>query len=344
MAAHGPTTSRLAIVRGNHSDVSAPLAIDVRGLTRVFDGGGHPIRALDDVNLQVRQGECVALLGVNGAGKTTLAKVLSTLLLPTSGSARIAGFDVVREAREVRSRLAVVFGGERGLYAMLTGRENLEYFGMLAGVRRRDLRTRVPELLSEVGLADARDRRVEGYSKGMKQRLHIAAGLIGDPEVLLLDEPTVGLDPNEAERLRGHIAGLAGSGVTVLLTSHYLLDVERLAERVLMIDHGRITHDMSLREFAAVAGYEAAVIVTTSTPVPDSLVRAVEALEGVVVSRLEPANGAATGNLTLLVDRWQPRLLEDLGRALDGVPIVDIRVRAAGLEEAFATLTKGASA
>ena len=323
------------------SDATAPSAIDVRGLTRTFDSDGLSVRALDDVNLQVAQGECVALLGVNGAGKTTLAKVLSTLLLPTSGSARISGFDVVREAREVRSRLAVVFGGERGLYSMLTGRENLEYFGMLAGVRRCDLRTRVPELLAQVGLEESRDRRVEGYSKGMKQRLHIAAGLIGDPEVLLLDEPTVGLDPNEAERLRGHIAALAGSGVTVLLTSHYLLDVERLAGRVVMIDHGRITHDMSLREFAAVAGYEAAIIVTMSAAVPDSYLRAVEALDGVVVSEINPPNDEATAIMTLLVDRWQPRLLEELGRALDGAPIVEMRVRAAGLEEAFATLTKG---
>jgi ABC-2 type transport system ATP-binding protein len=319
-------------------------AIDVCDLTRVFEAGNHEVRALDQVTLQIATGECVALLGVNGAGKTTLAKVLATLLLPTSGTARIAGFDVVKAAREVRSRIAVVFGGDRGLYSMLSGRENLEYFGMLAGVRRSELKTRVPQLLAQVGLAEAQDRWVEGYSRGMKQRLHIAAGLVGEPEVLLLDEPTVGLDPNEAERLRGQIGQLAGSGVTVLLTSHYLLDVERLASRVLMIDHGRITNDMSLREFAAVVGYEAAVTVTTSGSVPGRLVQALEALDGIVVASVDRPNGEGTGQVTLLVDRWQPRLMEALGQALDGMTVVDISVRAAGLEEAFATLTRGRSA
>jgi ABC-2 type transport system ATP-binding protein len=326
------------------SDTAFQPAIDVRGMTRVYQDGDRAVRALDDVTLQIAAGECVALLGVNGAGKTTLAKVLSTLLLPTSGTARVAGFDVVREAREVRSRIAVVFGGERGLYSMLTGRENLEYFGMLAGVRRRVLRTRVPELLAQVGLADAQSRRVEGYSKGMKQRLHIAAGLIGDPEVLLLDEPTLGLDPNEAERLRGQIGQLAASGVTVLLTSHYLLDVERLAGRVVIIDRGRITNDLTLREFAAVCGYEAAVTVTTNGAVPRGVVRAAEGIAGVAVSQLEPPDADGAGHMTVLVDSWQPRLLEELGRAFEGASVVEMRVRAAGLEEAFARLTRGPEA
>lgn len=316
-------------------------AIETFGLTRVFDSREGPIRALDDVSLSIAQGECVALLGLNGAGKTTLAKVLSTLLLPTSGSASVAGFDIVREPREVRSRLAVVFGGERGLYSMLTGQENLEYFGMLAGVKRRDLQRKVPDLLAEVGLADARNRRVEGYSKGMKQRLHIAAGLIGEPEVLLLDEPTVGLDPNEAERLRGHIAGLSGSGVTVLLTSHYLLDVERLANRVLMIDRGHISCDMSLRKFAAVAGYEAAVIVSIGADIPDRIVGAIEALEGVAVSQVIAPHAEVAGTMTILVDRWRPQLLQELGTVLREAAVIDIRVRAASLEEAFARLTRG---
>jgi ABC-2 type transport system ATP-binding protein len=319
-------------------------AIEVHGLTRTFTAGSTVVRALDDVTFSVAPGECVALLGVNGAGKTTLAKVLSTLLLPTEGGARIAGFDVVKQPREVRARLAVVFGGDRGLYSMLTGRENLEYFGMLAGVGRRDLRVRVPELLAEVGLDVAADRRVEGYSKGMKQRLHIAAGLIGDPEVLLLDEPTVGLDPTEAQRLRGQIGELVGRGITVLLTSHYLLDVERLASRVLLIDHGRLTHDMSLREFAAVAGYEAAVVVTVGDGAADVIAHKAADLGGITVAQVDRAGGGGNSRVTLLVEHWRPEILVELGEALAGVSIADMQVRAAGLEEAFVALTKGGPA
>ena len=325
------------------SNAATSPAIELCGLTRIFASGSDVVRALDDVTFSVAPGECVALLGVNGAGKTTLTKVLSTLLLPTSGKARIAGFDIVEQPREVRARLAAVFGGERGLYSMLTARENLEYFGMLAGVGRRDLRLRVPELLAEVGLDDAADRPVEGYSKGMKQRLHIAAGLVGDPEVLLLDEPTVGLDPTEADRLRGKIAQLVDGGMTVLLTSHYLLDVERLAARVLLIDHGRLTQDMSLRAFAAVAGYEAAVIVTVGEGAADVVVRRAQEVGGIVVAKIDGTDGDGNEHVTLLVERWQPELLVVLGQALTAVPVLDIQVRAAGLEEAFAVLTKGQS-
>jgi len=326
------------------SDAKSAMAIEVRHLTRVFGSGGRDVRALDDVTLQVPQGQCVALLGVNGAGKTTLAKVLGTLLLPTTGTALIAGFDVVREPKQVRARLAVVFGGERGLYAMLSGKENLEYFGMLAGVPRRVLRTRVADLLAQVGLADSAHRRVEGYSRGMKQRLHIAAGLMGDPEVLLLDEPTLGLDPNEAERLRQQISTLVEGGVTVLLTSHYLLDVEQLASRVLLISNGRITHDMSLGEFAAVAGYDAALRITTTRHVPTAVIQAIEALDGVAVAAVHGPDDADNAGLTILVERWQPSVLEQLGHALSTMPVESIRVRAAGLDEAFAMLTSPRSA
>jgi ABC-2 type transport system ATP-binding protein len=178
----------------------------------------------------------------------------------------------------------------------------------------------------------------------MKQRLHIAAGLIGDPEVLLLDEPTVGLDPTEAERLRGKIAQLVEGGMTVLLTSHYLLDVERLARRVLLIDHGKLTQDLSLRAFAAVAGYEAAVVVTVPAGAADAIARKAVDMAGVKVAQTDGPDGGGTERVTLLVERWRPELLMELGRALVGVPIVDMQVRAAGLEEAFTVLTKGTSA
>ena len=170
------------------------------------------IEAVKGVSFEIQQGELFGLLGPNGAGKTTTIKMLITLLIPTSGSARVLGYDVVKDAREVRKRIGYVFGGERGVYERLSGYDNLRYFAELYGVPPKIQKQRIDELLELVGLKGREHERTEGYSRGMKQRLHVARGLLHDPEVLFLDEPTIGLDPVGARELRSTIASLTAGG------------------------------------------------------------------------------------------------------------------------------------
>lgn len=286
-------------------------AIRLDALTRTFGRGQNQVTALDRISLEVPEGQLIAILGENGAGKTTLTKILSTMLNPSSGTAQVFGHDVVQAARQVRQDTTVIFGGDRGLYEMLTGRDNLAYFGALHGVRRRDLRQRIPALLEQVGLGDAGTRKVQTYSKGMRQRLHIAVGLLTRPKLLLLDEPTVGLDPNESERLRGVIAQMHADGTTVLLTSHNLLDVERLAERVVMVSRGAITHDLSLAEFRRLTG-----------------------LDAVVTAQLRTSDGAS--EVVVPVERWSADTLAALARRFQDQDLVALDVRPSSLEDAFA--------
>ena len=220
-------------------------AIEACELRRVFDRSrgvlrrGEELIAVDGVSLSIPRGEIFGLLGPNGAGKTTTIKMLSTLLIPTSGSASIAGFDILADEREVRRRLGVVLGGDRGLYNKLTARDNLVYFGHLYGVPRAEVGERADAMLELVGLEGRGEDRVEGFSRGMKQRLHLAKALVHDPPVLFLDEPTIGLDPAAAVRVREIIAGLAPER-TVLLTTHYLHEADALCDRIAIIDHGKI--------------------------------------------------------------------------------------------------------
>src|SRR4051812_9078382 len=198
------------------------------------------VEAVRGVSFEVGEGELFGLLGPNGAGKTTTIKMLITLLIPTSGTARVLGRDVVKEPREVRKRIGYVFGGERGVYERLSGLDNLRYFAELYGVPSREQRPRIDHLLDLVGLKGREDERVEGYSRGMKQRLHVARGLLHDPPVVFLDEPTIGLDPVGARELRSVIAELARAGKSVLLTTHYMFEADALCDRIAVIDGGRI--------------------------------------------------------------------------------------------------------
>lgn len=218
-------------------------AVEVEDITRVFEPrrrDGDRVVALDRVSLTIPTREIHGLLGPNGAGKTTLVKILSTVLTPTSGRARVLGHDVVEETQAVRPLIGIVFGGERGLYWRLTGRQNLEYWGALYKLSGRAARARAANLLERVGLAEKADERVEKYSRGMKQRLHLARGLMGDGQVLFLDEPTTGMDPLAARDFRALIGELRGEGRTVLLATHDMSEAETVCDRVTLIDRGKI--------------------------------------------------------------------------------------------------------
>ena len=246
-------------------------AVEVEGITRVFEGkkGKPDVVALDGVSLEIPEGEIHGLLGPNGAGKTTLVKILSTVLLPTTGRARVCGHDVVDETKAVRPLIGIVFGGERGLYWRLTGRQNLEYWGALYKLSARETKSRTQELIDRVGLTERADERVETYSRGMKQRLHLARGLIGDAKILFLDEPTTGMDPLAGREFRALIADLKAERRTILLATHDMVEAETVCDRVTLIDRGKVVatesprtlgHVISRFQRIDVEGVDAAVL------------------------------------------------------------------------------------
>ncbi|KJY36996.1 MULTISPECIES: ABC transporter ATP-binding protein [unclassified Streptomyces] len=222
--------------------------IEVKDVRRTFakkakrkdKGAGSETVALAGVSLSVAKGETHGILGPNGAGKTTLVKILSTMLLPTSGEARVDGLDVVTQVREVRRRIGIVFGGDHGLYDRISARQNLVFWATMYRVEPDQVKRRAAELLERVGLADRADEPVEGFSRGMRQRLHLARGLIGDPSVLFLDEPTMGMDPIATRDFRQLVNELRAEGRTILITTHDMSEAEILCDRVTLVDRGRI--------------------------------------------------------------------------------------------------------
>src|SRR5687768_4811571 len=196
--------------------------------------------AVDGVDLQIERGEIFGLLGPNGAGKSTTIRMLCTLLEPTSGTAHVNGFDIVKQANEVRRSLGTLLAGERSIYWKLTGRENLEYFAALYHIPATVARQRVEELIERMELKDRANELVEKYSTGMRQRVAIAKALLARPPILLLDEPTLGLDPQAARRVRELIAELKQEGHTILLTTHYMEEADQLSDRIGIIDTGKV--------------------------------------------------------------------------------------------------------
>lgn len=221
--------------------------IEVRDLKREYESvkgwvrrTKEIVKAVDGISFSVGKGEIFGLLGQNGAGKTTTIKMLITLLAPTSGECKVLGYDCFGQERHIRDRINFIFGGEMGVYRRLSARDNLRYFANLYHLDSAVREVRVNELLELVGLSDKADLLVETYSKGMIQRLQIARGLVNDPEIIFMDEPTVGLDPLGARMLREIIRKLKAQGKTVVLTTHYMFEADELCDRIAIINKGRL--------------------------------------------------------------------------------------------------------
>jgi ABC-2 type transport system ATP-binding protein len=304
--------------------VAMPV-LEIRDLRRSFRGT-PTVQALRGVSFRVAAGEVVAVLGANGAGKTTLVKIISTLLLPSSGEVRVCGADVVGNPRTVRQKISVIFGGDRGLYLRVSALDNAMFFGGLQGVHR-DLRRRAHDALAQVGLADRARSRVETFSRGMRQRLHLAIGLMAEPELLLLDEPTIGLDLLEADRIREVVSTAARTGTAVVLTSHYPLDVECLAHRVVLLDAGCVAQDLAIDQFRRQAGFVAEVTISGTGAVPR--VGPTDPFLDVSVE----GDGSGVGwRLHGRVNEWSSDVLVDLAGLIGSCDVREVQVSSVGVE------------
>lgn len=298
------------------------------------------MRALDKIDFKIPDGELFGLLGPNGAGKTTAVKILCTLLEPTSGHALVKGYDVVKEARQVQKIVNMVAGGERMLYYRLTGRENLRYFAELYDVPKKEVGKRVETLLELMGLADRADDDVEKYSKGMRQRLQVCRGLINDPEVLFLDEPTLGLDVNIAKDLRGFIRDrvVKKQGKTVLLTTHYMFEAEEMCDRIGFLSKGKLVAVGTTEELKkkVVSGFSIEMLVARLTDETLDSLRKIELVNNVIMTDYEgEAEGEKVQRLIINVDNdgAVPNVLNHM--ATHRCRVVAVNLRGPTLEDLF---------
>jgi ABC-2 type transport system ATP-binding protein len=315
--------------------------IECSDIVRIFTsrtllGKKQETRALDGLDFTIPPGIVFGLLGPNGSGKTTTIRILATLLTPTSGQARVLGFDVVKEANKVRGRIGLILGGERGLYGRLTGEENLKYFAALNHLSRELTNKRVKEILELVGLSGDSRRLVEQYSRGMRQRLHIARGLLTDPEVLFMDEPTIGLDPAGAQELRQLIPTLVQRGKTILLTTHYMSEADELSHQVAIINHGKIiasgTPSQIKRSFSKIAVCE---LICRSSQ--SDVIQAVQAIHGI-----QRVNSVADGPIQRITIHMLPgtEIKAGVTEIIGEGNIESIVMRDPTLEEAYLSIIK----
>jgi ABC-2 type transport system ATP-binding protein len=309
-------------------------AVETRALRRVFkrSRGSPEVVALDGIDLRIERGEVFGLLGPNGAGKTTLIKILNTLLYPTTGEALVAGHDVVRESGEVRRRIALVSGGESSGYGILNVRECLWMFSQFYGVPRAEAGSRVDQLITAFGLGDLASTRINRLSTGQRQRMNFARGFVSDPEILFLDEPTLGMDVNAARMLRVFVLDWVRehAGRTVLLTTHYMAEADQMCDRIAIIDRGRVLAcDTPAALRRSVAGGQHVELEVLG--VPDGLAE----VDGIAVTwgAPHPERGTHTMKLRLPDAGRLPLLLRTLENR--GVAVRGVSTRETSLEDAF---------
>jgi oleandomycin transport system ATP-binding protein len=312
---------------GDMEDVT--YAIETHGLVKRFG----KTTALAGVDLTARTGSVLGLLGPNGAGKTTAVRILATLLRPDGGSATVSGYDVVRDAHQVRQLI-----GLTGQYASvdegLSGTNNLIMIGRLLGLTRQDARARASELLRRFELTDAAGRAAKTYSGGMRRRLDLAASLVGRPRVLYLDEPTTGLDPHSRNEVWGMIRQLVTDGTTVLLTTQYLEEADQLAHDIAVIDHGAVIATGTPDELKASAGQQVLEVTPASRSDLSAVAELLERLTGTA-----PTIGVESGQVSVQVEGG--RALPDIIRAFEGrsIELAEFALRRASLDEVFLALT-----
>ena len=310
--------------------MSETYAIEAEGLVKVFGR----TRALDGIDLQVGAGTILGMLGPNGAGKTTTVRVLTTLLRPDLGTARVAGFDVRTEAAQVRREIGLT-GQYAALDESLTGRANLIMVGQLCRMSKKQAKQRAAELLDEFDLTDAADRGVKTYSGGMRRRLDLAASLVARPSILFLDEPTTGLDPRSRVVTWDAVRALTATGTTVLLTTQHLDEADQLADLITVVDHGRVIAEGTSAELKAKVGGERVLITVAAQ---SDLGAARNVLAGIADG--PPQTDPAARTVEAPVDggaRRMPEIVRELDAA--GVLLDDLGIRRPSLDDVFLTLT-----
>ncbi|MFD7099875.1 ATP-binding cassette domain-containing protein [Streptomyces xanthophaeus] len=310
----------------------SPHAVEVRGLVKHYG----ETKALDGVDLDVREGTVLGVLGPNGAGKTTLVRCLSTLIVPDAGTARVAGYDVVRQPRQLRRTIGLT-GQYASVDEKLSGWENLYMIGRLLDLSRKDARRRADEMLERFSLTEAAKKAVMNYSGGMRRRLDLAASLIGNPAVLYLDEPTTGLDPRTRNEVWDEVQRLVAEGATVLLTTQYMEEAEQLASELTVIDRGKVIANGKVDELKArVGGRTLKIRPVSASDLPGMARSLAEAgLDGVAGSQAVPDEGVLL--VPILSDEQLTAVVGLL--AARGYPIADLGTYLPSLDEVFLSIT-----